>query len=298
MDITNQNLAILTQAFNAAFMQGLGGGTPPEWMQIATEVPSKTSEEKYGWLADTFTIREWLGERRIQALRAADYSIKNKTFEGTVGVPVETIEDDQFGTYGARFTMMGDETKRFPDVLTYALLQAGFSTTCFDGQYFFDTDHPVGLPGKEVSVSNNQGGSGTAWYLLDTSRFIKPLLVQKRRAFKLVMKDKPTDDNVFDRNEFIYGVDGRMNVGYGFWQFAYASKQTLSDTNFEAAKAAMMNFKKDNGAPIGVKPTILLVPPSLESTAKKLIEAETLANGASNTNRNTVKVVASAYLAA
>ena len=29
---------------------------------------STTAEEKYGWLAETFSIREWLGDRRYQAL--------------------------------------------------------------------------------------------------------------------------------------------------------------------------------------------------------------------------------------
>lgn len=295
MDITNQNLSILTQAFNASFQAGLQGMTPM-WNQIATPVTSTTAEEKYGWLGDSFAIREWLGDRRVQALKAYDYTIKNRKFEGTVGVPRDTIDDDQYGTFGARFRMMGDETARFPDVLTFALLLAGFSTVCYDGQYFFDTDHPVGLPGAEVSVSNYGGGAGAAWFLMDTTRFIKPLLLQTRRPFKLIMKDRLEDENVFNRDEFVYGVDGRMNVGFGLWQLAYASKQTLDATAYEAALATMSGFKKDSGAPLGIKPNILLVGPTNWATAKKVVEAETLANGATNTNRNTTTVVMCPYL--
>jgi len=296
MDIANRgNLAILTQAFNAAFQQGLQG-VQPTWSQIATLVNSTTAEEKYAWLGETFAIREWLGDRRIQALKQHDYAIKNKKYEGTVGVPVDTISDDQYGVYAPRFGMMGDEVARFPDRLVYALLALGFSTTCYDGQYFFDTDHPVGQQGAEVSVSNFQGGAGRAWYLLDTSRFIKPMLYQRRKDFRMVMKDQPTDDNVFERDELVYGVDGRMNVGFALWQLAYASKQTLDATNFEAARAAMMSVQKDNGQPIGVRPNILLVSPPDEGPARRIAEAEFLASGASNVNKGLVKVMVSEYL--
>lgn len=295
MDITNQNLSILTQAFNASFQAGLQG-TKPMWDQVATRVNSTTSEEKYGWLGDSFAIREWIGDRRLQALKAYDYSIKNKKYEGTVAVPRDTIEDDQYGTFGARFQMMGDETGRFPDTLVFGLLQAGFTTVGYDGQYFFDTDHPVGLPGAEVSVSNFGGGSSAAWYLLDTTRFMKPLLLQVRRDFKLQMKDKPDDENVFSRDEFVYGVDGRMNVGFGLWQLAWASKQTLDGPAYRAGLAAMAGFKKDSGAPLGIKPNILMVGPSNWSAAKDVVEAERLANGATNTYRNTTTVVMNPYL--
>lgn len=296
MDIANRgNLQILTQAFNAAFLQGLTG-VQPTWNMIATPVTSTTAEEKYGWIGSTFAIREWLGDRRMQALKQHDYAIRNKTYEGTVEVPVETIEDDQYGVYAPRFTMMGDETARFPDRLVYALLAAGFSTPCYDGQNFFDTDHPVGQQGAEVSVSNFGGGSGAAWYLLDTSRFIKPLMFQKRRDFKLVMKDKQDDDNVFLHNHLLYGVDGRMNVGFALWQLAYASKQTLDAAAFEAARAGMMSVQKDNGEPIGVRPNILLVPPSLEAAAKRIVATEYLAGGANNVNFGLAKVMVSEYL--
>jgi phage major head subunit gpT-like protein len=102
-----------------------------------------------------------------------------------------------------------------PEQLIWDLLVAGFSTNCYDGQYFFDTDHPVlDANGATTSVANTDGGAGAAWFLLDVSRVIKPIILQVRRDFgDIVAKDKVTDDNVFDRNEFVYGVDARMNVG-------------------------------------------------------------------------------------
>lgn len=61
------------------------------------------------------------------------------------------------------------------------------------------------------------------WFLLCTSKFLKPLIYQERKKIKMTSLTKDTDENVFMRDEFLYGADGRSNVGYGFWQMAYGS---------------------------------------------------------------------------
>lgn len=65
-----------------------------------------------------------------------------------------------------------------------------------------------------------------SWYLLCTSKVIKPIIYQERKKMKLVAKDKDTDENVFNENNIVYGADGRGNAGYGFWQMAYGSTGT------------------------------------------------------------------------
>ena len=65
--------------------------------------------------------------------------------------------------------------------------------------------------------------SDTAWFLLDTSRPIKPLIYQQRKKAKFVSKTAETDDNVFMSKKFIYGADSRGNAGLGFWQMAVGS---------------------------------------------------------------------------
>lgn len=297
MIINRSNLAIATTGFKAAFMQGFEGA-PIDFDKFVMEVPSTTSTESYGWLGSTTRFREWVGERIIQALAQHDYSIKNKTFENTVGVPREAFEDDQYGIYGKVMQQLGQDAKEHPAELVYALLKAGFATKCFDGQYFFDTDHPVlDATGAETSVSNSGGGSGTPWFLLDTSRAMRPIILQKRRPYNFIMKDKANDDNVIMDNEFIFGVDARLNVGYGLWQLAYGSKQTLDATNFNAAYAAMQGMKGDSGKPLGIRPTVLLVPPSLRAAALTVVKAERDAAGATNINKDVVEVISTPWLA-
>lgn len=297
LTITPANLALLKQGFNAAF-KGAFGAAKPMWDKIALKVHSSTGEEIYGWLGANTKLREWVGERVYQNLKLHGYTIKNKTFESTVAVPREAIDDDQYGVYTPLMAQMGQDAALHPDELIFGLVALGTATLCYDGQYFFDTDHPVGPSGAEVSVSNyTSAGGNNAWYLLDTSKVLKPFILQSRRDYAFVAKTSLTDDNVFDKNEYVFGVDGRLNVGFGLWQQAYCSKATLDAAGYGAARQAMMGFKSDAGKPLGITPNLLLVGPSNEKAALDVVTAERLANGASNVYRDTAVVVTCPWLA-
>ena len=69
-------------------------------------------------------------------------------------------------------------------------------------------------------------GHDSAWYLLCTTRPIRPLIWQQRKKAKFVSLTAETDNNVFMRKTFIYGADYRGNAGFGFWQMAYGSDGT------------------------------------------------------------------------
>jgi phage major head subunit gpT-like protein len=297
MQINHSNLAILNQAFSGAFRGALAQAAPM-WSQVATLVPSTTSETKYAWLGQITRFRVWIGERQIQNLALHDYAIKNKTFENTVAVGREEIEDDQYGIYTPVIQQLGQDAALHPDELVFSLLNAGFTTPCYDGQYFFDTDHPVGTPGSQASVRNFQGGSGTAWFLLDTTKVIKPVLYQKRRDYAFTAKTNLTDENVFNRNEFVWGADGRGNAGLGLWQLAYASKEALDVQSYADARASHQSLRGDNGKPLVIRSAELWVPPNLEQAALEVVQAERLAGGATNVMRGLSKVVVCPWLTA
>ena len=297
MLVNATNLAGLRAGFSTAFQGGLDQA-PAQWSRVATEVRSTQKEHKYGWLGKIPNVREWIGPRAVQNLEQHDYTIKEKKFELTIAVDRDDVETDNLGIYGPLFTEMGRSTGAFADTLVFGLLKEGFSTVCYDGQYYFDTDHPVlDENGQEFSVSNTGGGSGTNWFLMDASRALKPLILQKRKDFRFVSKDKPTDDNVFDNNEFVYGSDGRMNVGFGFWQFAYGSKQPLNAANYAAARAALSGMKGDYGRPLGLMPNLLVVPPALEGAARKLLTTDEAAGGGTNEWKGTADLLVVPWLA-
>lgn len=297
MLINRANLADMFRGFQVIF-QDAWTQAPSMYDMLATTVPSSAAEEHYAWLGTMPRFREWLGDRVVQSLATGDYTIKNRSFELTVGVDRDHIEDDRLGVYRPMFQMLGQEAKTHPDELVFALLAAGFNTPCYDGQFFFDTDHPVkAADGSMTTWSNFGGGAGTAWYLLDLSRPIKPIIFQKRRDYSLVAMDSPTDEAVFTRKEFRYGIEARCNVGYGLPHLAYASKQTLDATSYAAARAALGSLKGDGGKVLALKGTHLVVPPTLEKAGAEILTAARTSSGADNVMVGTAKLVVAPWLA-
>jgi phage major head subunit gpT-like protein len=298
MIINAANMRTLYTGFSAAF-QGALQTAPSFYGRVAMDMPSSTRQNEYGWLAMFPRIREWIGERVVNSIKVESYVIRNRRFESTVDVLQDDIDDDNLGIYTPMFQELGRAVATFPDELIFPLLTNGWSGVGYDGRPFFDTQHPVlGADGSTiVSVSNSGGGAGTPWYLLDTTRAVKPLIYQRRRDFELRRMDATTDEIMFREGRARYGVDGRCNAGYGLWQLAYGSRQTLDDTNYAAARAAMMALPGDHGRPLNIRPNLLVVPPSLEAAALRILNAETNASGATNVWRNTAELLVVPWLA-
>jgi len=255
---------------------------PSHYGEIAMTVPSGAASETYSWLGNIPQLREWIGPRIVHGLKAHGFTIVNRKFESTVEVLRDHISDDKIGIFKPMFAEMGSQAKRHPDELVFELLKAGFATTCHDGQNFFDTDHPLETPDGVVTVSNMQAGAGTPWYLLDTSRAIRPIIWQERESYEFQGLDKSSDENVFLNDRFLYGVRARVNAGFGLWQLAFGSKGTLDADNYAAARAAMLSFTADGGRKLGTMPTVMVVPPSLESAARKILNSEYGTGGVTN----------------
>ena len=294
MIINRGNLQTLNRGFNAAFRDGFGQART-DHEPLAMESRSTTLTEEYGWLGQFPTLRKWVGERVLRGITQHGYVIRNEKFEATIEVERDDIEDDRYGVYAPRFQEAGRAAAAHPAQLCFEALKNGFTATCYDGQYFFDADHD---DGKGGSYSNTGGGAGTAWFLLDCSRMIKPIIFQRRRDYALRMVTRLDDSDVFDTDKFKYGVDGRCNAGYGLWQLAYGSKQDLNAANYKLARKQMQEVLGDEGRPLGIMPTHLVVPPSLEGEALELLNAERNAAGATNVWRNTAELIKTPWLAA
>lgn len=74
----------------------------------------------------------------------------------------------------------------------------------------------------ELSTEEN------AWYLMCTSRALKPIIYQERTKPKFTSLTNENDSNVFMKKEYLYGVDARGNIGYGFPQMAFGSTGTVA----------------------------------------------------------------------
>lgn len=243
-------MAVVTSDFLAAVMTNyqslwednfLAGRAAQRRGLVATETPSTTLDETYNWLGTVPKMREWVGDRQLQGLSAHNYTIRNKHFESTIEVDRDTYEDDKLQLIRPRIQQLALEAARYEDELVFTTLTGGTAALCYDGQYFFDTDHVDPGATYQTSQSNLLSGTGTS-------------LAQIR-------------------------------------------------TDYETARAAMMNFKDGEGRPMSITPTHIVCPPALEGQFRQLLNSEFFNAGAvaapvSNVWKGTADLIVSPYLTA
>ncbi|WP_217995105.1 Mu-like prophage major head subunit gpT family protein [Methylogaea oryzae] len=137
-DNLNTLFISLKTTFNNAF-----SATTGQWQKIAMKVPSTSGQNDYKWLSTFPRMRKWIGEKAIKSLAGFTYTIVNDDWEATVEVNRNDMEDDNLGIYGPQAQMAGFSAAQLPDEIVFDLVNNGFTSPCFDGQYFFDTDHLV-----------------------------------------------------------------------------------------------------------------------------------------------------------
>lgn len=278
------------------------------YKQIAAEIPSNGDGVTYYLEQMLPRLREWIGARHIRGMKRNAKTVLNAPYEGTVGISMDDIENDNLGVYSSVIEGLGRSAALWPnDLVEAAILDT--TTTWIDGQPFFNGNHPLQLQNGADTVQSNlhtamsltaanfgtvrgrmralkgednkplgvargrklllvvpqaledtarrivgadmvgylsnnsstasdsnlykeaadvlvlpelDANSATTWYLFDVNGPIKPFLVQiRKRPTQVIMKDKPTDDNVFHHNMAYYGVDGSGAYAYGLWQLAH-----------------------------------------------------------------------------
>ena len=181
MIVNQANLHGLTVGYSTAFNKSFDT-TQSNYQKVATVVPSTTGEQDYKWLGQMPGMREWIGEREVQALAAYDYLIKNKKFEMTIGVPRDDIEDDKYGVYTPLFSNMGEAAALQPDELVFGAMMSGFNEKCYDGLSFFNTAHKVG----DATYSNRSNKKLSRESYMEGRSSIMSIKGDKGKSLKLV----------------------------------------------------------------------------------------------------------------
>jgi len=105
---------------------------------------SNQESETYLWLGQAPAMREWIGGRHAKGFRTNGLTIVNKHFESTLEVLVREMRLDKTGQVLVRIRELALRTNAHWAALLSKLILNGESTPCYDGQYFFDTDHAEG----------------------------------------------------------------------------------------------------------------------------------------------------------
>jgi phage major head subunit gpT-like protein len=145
MLITQATLNALRVQFELRFSEAYGA-TEPWWPQLATEIPSAAKSNVYGWLAQQILLREWVGPRQAQNLSEHSYTLANKSYEATIELDRDEIEDDNLGVFTAvAIPQLAQGAKKHTDQLIRAMLQSNAyaGPLGFDGLSLFHDSHPT-----------------------------------------------------------------------------------------------------------------------------------------------------------
>lgn len=221
MLITTATVQALNRGFSKVFEKAYRD-TPEFGSRIAMTIPSTHGTEVHSFMKRILAMREWVGPRLIDNLSNHEYVLTNKTYEKTIGVPVNDIEDDSLGVYDIKFQELARVAKKWPDQLLKTVLQNGTSGLGFDGQAFFSSTH-------DLDPAGNQSNNFTS--------------------------------------------------------------TALSATNVNTVWSAMAAYTGEDGEPLGVNGSLIVVPPQLRKTAKEIAAAEYVGGGNTNVQKGEFEVL-------
>ncbi|CAH1387027.1 Mu-like prophage major head subunit gpT family protein [Candidatus Nitrotoga sp. M5] len=141
---------ITSRAIIGEYYARLDTGNNAPWINGVSNLFSSDQEsETYAWLGMSPAYREWVGGRQASGLTETSIAIKNKHFEATLEVAVRDVRRDKTSQIMVRVQDLADRSTTHWGSLLSTLIVAGESTACYDGQYYFDTDHAEGDSGTQ-----------------------------------------------------------------------------------------------------------------------------------------------------
>lgn len=139
-----------SRAIIGRYYQRLEQNPGLQWVgAVSNYFTSDQESETYKWLGQVPVMREWIGGRNAKGFRENGITIENKHFEATLEVLVRELKRDKTGQVMVRVDELADRTNAHWAKLLSELIENAESTVCYDGQYFFDTDHAEGNSGSQ-----------------------------------------------------------------------------------------------------------------------------------------------------
>jgi len=130
--------------------QYLADVTDGSWVgNLSMPFDSDQASEEYAWLGASPAMREWVGGRQAKGFRENGLTIANKKFEATVEILGDWLRRDKTSQVRQRIMQLAGRANTHWAKLLSTLIANGAAATCYDGQYFFDTDHSEGDSGTQ-----------------------------------------------------------------------------------------------------------------------------------------------------
>ena len=219
MDINRANLDALFTGYNQAFRNALAL-SDVMYQEFTMAVPTGTAVVEFPFLEQFGGMREWIGPRHIKNIASNKLSITPRTFEDTVGVPVNDIEDDQYGVYTPIIQEMGMSAGNIQG-------EVSFDTLCtndnwLDGAAFYGTTRTYGsntisnytttalsattYGAAYVAMMSYKGHGDKPLKVRPTLLLVGPALMET--AKKIVENDKIVEDRPTGESTYVNSVAG------------------------------------------------------------------------------------------
>lgn len=119
------------------------------------------------WLGAAPQMQQWVDEKVAAGLGKYAWSAVVRNYQASIEVDLNAFSDARTNPYEPRLREMSQNAARLRYNLLSALITAGAAAggECYDGQYFFDTDHSEGDSGTQ---SNALTGAGTTQANIET----------------------------------------------------------------------------------------------------------------------------------
>jgi phage major head subunit gpT-like protein len=144
------NNLISSRAIRGMYYQAVEQSQALGWQDaVSNYFTSDQPSETYAMLGMPPVLREWVGGRQAKGFIDNQFTIANKHYEATIDILLKDLRRDKTGQIRARINEFVERSNSHFARLLSTLIVNGESALCYDGQYFFDTDHSEGSSGSQ-----------------------------------------------------------------------------------------------------------------------------------------------------
>jgi phage major head subunit gpT-like protein len=122
MELSHADLLGFKTRYETLFNQAFKLAESTLDMIALTVESGRVEQVVHRWMRGIPSMREFKGSRVINNVDSDGFTIKNKKWEDTIGIPREDLERDQFKVYDPMTRKLGEVAKLHRDVLAYGLL--------------------------------------------------------------------------------------------------------------------------------------------------------------------------------
>lgn len=210
---------------------------------------SDQASEEYKWLGMSPALREWVDGRQAKGLKDNGITIKNKTWEGTLVIPVDWLRRDKTGQIQIRINELAARAVELDGKLLSTLIIGGGAAggECYDGQYFFDTDHAEGSSGTQTNalVASDYASLNVGTAANPTVAEMNAAILSSIQHLFGFKDDQGEPMNTSARNFLVMVPTNMMGAGMGavYSKIVNASTGAYDNTMVNAAAAQGFNVQ-------------------------------------------------------